>query len=308
MTESPKAPRAAREASPSAPSGEPGGAEGWNGENRRAAKWASVPGGRRSVLRVEKVTKIYQLEGVEVRALGGVSIDIREGEMVSIMGPSGSGKSTLMHIIGLLDRPTGGVVSIEGEAVGDLTQNELAALRNKHIGFVFQSFNLLARTGAQANVELPLIYGGVSGSERARRAKAALERVELGDRLHNTPSQLSGGQQQRVAIARALVTSPSIVLADEPTGNLDSRSGVEVLAMLQELNGQGITVVVVTHDANVARHSQRIIELKDGLVVRDEHVKDRVLASEELVQLGMNTAAGVEGVVEMEDADGAPGR
>ncbi|MDO8915488.1 MAG: ABC transporter ATP-binding protein [Coriobacteriia bacterium] len=243
------------------------------------------------------VTKVYQLEGIEVRALCGVSMDIHEGEMVSIMGPSGSGKSTLMHIVGLLDRPSAGVVSIEGEVVGDLSPNQLAALRNEHIGFVFQSFNLLARTGAQANVELPLVYGGVSGAERSRRAREALERVELGDRLNHTPGQLSGGQQQRVAIARALVTSPSIVLADEPTGNLDSRSGVEVMGILQDLNAQGITVVIVTHDANVARHSQRIVELRDGVIVRDETVADRLDAHDEMSQLGMNTAADVEAVL-----------
>ena len=277
---------------PERPAPQPTGA----GE-RRTADWQCRPGGHRSVLRVEHVSKTYFLEGIEVRALSDVSTDICEGQMVSIMGPSGSGKSTLMHIIGLLDRPTSGSVSIEGEEVGELSQNELAALRNKHIGFVFQSFNLLARTGAQANVELPLLYAGVGGSERARRSREALERVELGDRMRHTPSQLSGGQQQRVAIARALVTNPSIVLADEPTGNLDSRSGVEVMAMLQELNDQGITVVVVTHDANVARHSQRIVELRDGAIVRDEAVKDRVIASEELVQLGLNTAAGVRDVL-----------
>jgi putative ABC transport system ATP-binding protein len=249
------------------------------------------------VLAVEGVTKAYELEGITVKALCGVSMEIREGEMVSIMGPSGSGKSTLMHIIGLLDRPTSGVVSIEGEVVGDLTPNQLAALRNEHIGFVFQSFNLLARTGAQANVELPLVYGGVSGSERSRRAREALERVELGDRLNHTPGQLSGGQQQRVAIARALVTSPSIVLADEPTGNLDSRSGAEVMGILQDLNAQGITVVIVTHDANVARHSQRIVELRDGSIVRDAAVSDRLDAHNEMAQLGMNTAAGADDVL-----------
>jgi putative ABC transport system ATP-binding protein len=282
---------------PTSIDGEPPAASGAGGEDRRSSGWQSRAGGRRSVLRVDGVSKTYFLEGVEVRALCDVSVDICEGQMVSIMGPSGSGKSTLMHIIGLLDRPTSGSVSIEGEEVGELSQNELAALRNKHIGFVFQSFNLLARTGAQANVELPLLYAGVGGGERSRRSREALERVELGDRMRHTPSQLSGGQQQRVAIARALVTNPSIVLADEPTGNLDSRSGVEVMAMLQELNDQGITVVVVTHDANVARHSQRIVELRDGAIVRDEAVKDRVIASEELVQIGMNTAAGVQDVL-----------
>jgi putative ABC transport system ATP-binding protein len=236
------------------------------------------------------------LEGVEVNALCGVSLDVHEGEMLSIMGPSGSGKSTLMHIIGLLDHPTTGAVSVEGEDVVGMTANELAAVRNKRIGFVFQSFNLLARTGAQANVELPLVYAGVSAGERARRAREALAGVELGDRLRHTPAQLSGGQQQRVAIARALVTNPSIVLADEPTGNLDSRSGIEVMALLQRLNKEGITVVVVTHDANVARHGQRIVELRDGVVVRDELVADRYDAATELVQLGMNTAADASAV------------
>ncbi len=259
------------------------------GAERRASDWQNRAEGRRAVLRVENVTKVYQLEGIEVRALDGVSVEVREGEMLSIMGPSGSGKSTLMHIIGLLDRPTSGRVWIEGEKIGDLTPNQLSVLRNKHIGFVFQAFNLLARTSALANVELPLVYAGVSGSERARRAKEALERVELGDRLRNTSGQLSGGQQQRVAIARALVTNPSIVLADEPTGNLDSRSGVEVLSILQDLNDQGITVVIVTHDANVARHSDRIVSLCDGRVSSDERVPDRLDARAEMVALGMNT-------------------
>jgi putative ABC transport system ATP-binding protein len=256
----------------------------------------SPPNAARPVLQVVDVTKTYVLEGVEVHALCEVSLDVHEGEMLSIMGPSGSGKSTLMHIIGLLDRPTSGRVIVEGEDVVGMTPNQLAAVRNKRIGFVFQSFNLLARTGAQANVELPLVYAGVSGSERARRSLEALQGVELGDRLHNTPAQLSGGQQQRVAIARALVTNPSIVLADEPTGNLDSRSGVEVMALLQSLNESGITVVVVTHDANVARHSQRIVELRDGRIVRDEAVAERLNARDELVQLGMNTLGGASAV------------
>jgi len=254
------------------------------------------PASPRAVLELRDVTKTYVLEGVEVHALCGVTLDVFQGEMLSIMGPSGSGKSTLMHIIGLLDHPTSGTVSVEGQDVVGMTANQLAAVRNKRIGFVFQSFNLLARTGALANVELPLVYAGVSASERTRRAREALEGVELGDRLRHTPSQLSGGQQQRVAIARALVTSPSIVLADEPTGNLDSRSGIEVMALLQRLNAAGITVVVVTHDANVARHGQRIIELRDGEVVRDAAVTDRLDASKELVQLGKNTAAGTDAV------------
>ena len=224
-----------------------------------------------------------------MHALAGVTLDVHDGEMLSIMGPSGSGKSTLMHIIGLLDHPTTGRVLIEGEDVSGMTPNELASVRNKRIGFVFQAFNLLARTGALANVELPLVYGGVSGAERARRAREALERVDLGDRLQHTPSQLSGGQEQRVAIARALVTDPSIVLADEPTGNLDSRSGIEVMGLLQQLNASGITVVIVTHDVNVARHARRIVELRDGRIVRDEFVADHLDAESEMVELGMNT-------------------
>jgi len=239
----------------------------------------------RVVLETREVVKTYVLESMEVNALRGVDVAIREGEMVSIMGPSGSGKSTLMHIIGLLDRPTSGQVILEGEDVSQMMPNELAALRNKHIGFVFQAFNLLPRTSAVANVELPLVYGGVSGTERTKRARAALERVGLGDRLGHTSSQLSGGQQQRVAIARALVNDPSIVLADEPTGNLDSRSGVEIMATLQELHEQGITVILVTHDDRVARHATRIIRVFDGCVAEDAQVADRILAAEEMAAM-----------------------
>jgi putative ABC transport system ATP-binding protein len=240
----------------------------------------------RIVLEARDVTKTYVLESMEVNALRGVDVAIHEGEMVSIMGPSGSGKSTLMHIVGLLDRPTSGQVILEGEDVSRMMPNELAALRNQHIGFVFQSFNLLSRTSAVANVELPLVYGGVAGAERTRRARAALERVGLGDRLGHTSSQLSGGQQQRVAIARALVNDPSIVLADEPTGNLDSRSGVEIMATLQDLHDQGITVVLVTHDDRIARHASRIIRVLDGRVAEDAEVTDRVIAAEEMAAMG----------------------
>jgi putative ABC transport system ATP-binding protein len=236
----------------------------------------------RAVLEARGVTKVYELDEIEVRALCGVDLEVCDGEMLSIMGPSGSGKSTLMHIVGLLDRPTDGSVTVEGEEVSQMTPNQLAAVRNKRIGFVFQAFNLLTRTSAQANVELPLVYAGVTGSKRSSRAREALERVGLGDRLGHYSSQLSGGQQQRVAIARALVTEPSIVLADEPTGNLDSRSGIEVMQILQDLNSQGITVVVVTHDYNVASHGGRIVHLKDGLIVEDEIVEERVMARDEL--------------------------
>ncbi len=244
------------------------------------------PGGqcpdRVVVLEASNVTKKYVLDEILVHALRGVDLQVCEGEMLAIMGPSGSGKSTLMHIVGLLDHPTTGTVTIDGVDVSDMSPNELAAVRNKRIGFVFQAFNLLSRTTAQANVELPLIYAGLSGAERAQRAKAALESVGLGDRLGHMPNQLSGGQQQRVAIARALVTEPSIVLADEPTGNLDSRSGVEVMAFLQNLNRQGITIVLVTHDANVARHAQRVVEISDGRISVDRHVDDRIDAQAEL--------------------------
>jgi len=197
-----------------------------------------------------------------------------------------------MHIVGLLDTPTSGRVLLDGEDVSQMTQNQLAALRNKHIGFVFQAFNLLPRTTAQSNVELPLVYGGVSGSERARRAIEALERVGLGNRTGHFPSQLSGGQQQRVAIARALVNRPSIVLADEPTGNLDSKSGVEVMAILQDLNAQGITVVLVTHDDRIARHSERIVHILDGRIRSEEIVAERVLAAEELRTMPPQEVAG----------------
>jgi putative ABC transport system ATP-binding protein len=235
-----------------------------------------------AVLEARGVTKTYVLEGdIVVNALRGVDLEICRGEMVAIMGPSGSGKSTLMHIVGLLDHPTEGSVTIDGEDVSNMSPNELAEVRNRRIGFVFQSFNLLARTTAQANVELPLIYAGYSGAERARRASEALERVGLGNRLTHMPNQLSGGQQQRVAIARALVTEPSIVLADEPTGNLDSLSGIEVMTILQDLNAQGITVVLVTHDARVARHAQRVLHVRDGRVVLNECVEERIMAAHE---------------------------
>jgi len=265
----------------------------------RAAQAAPRDGQRRAgscadtrvVLEARDVVKRYVLDEIEVNALRGVDLQVCEGQMLAIMGPSGSGKSTLMHIVGLLDRPTTGTVTIDGVDVSNMEPNELAATRNRRIGFVFQAFNLLSRTSATANVELPLIYAGIMGLARAKRAREALERVGLGDRLGHLPNQLSGGQQQRVAIARALVTEPSIVLADEPTGNLDSRSGIEVMHILQDLNRQGITIVVVTHDENVARHAERIVHLKDGRIVNDEIVENRTLAEDRLRELDAEEAA-----------------
>jgi len=222
----------------------------------------------------------------EVHALRGINLTVEHGEMVAIMGASGSGKSTLMNIIGCLDYPTSGRYHLDGVHVEKMTKKQLADIRNQKIGFVFQGFNLLSRTSALENVELPLLYDR-SGKKRDTRAMAAaaLERVGLGDRLDHEPSELSGGQQQRVAIARALVSNPSMLLADEPTGNLDSHTSVEVLALFQDLNAQGITVILVTHEADITRYARRIIELRDGHVVRDVPVSDQHNAAEDLKHL-----------------------
>jgi putative ABC transport system ATP-binding protein len=234
-----------------------------------------------SVIEVKDLARTYDLGEVQVKALRGVSFDIHPGELLTVMGPSGSGKSTLMNILGCLDRPTAGGYVLDGEPVGELDDDRLADIRNRKIGFVFQTFNLLARTSALENVELPLIYAGAPLGERRMRATEALEAVGLGERLHHHPNELSGGQQQRVAIARALVNQPSIIFADEPTGNLDTTSGVEVMKLLQDLNSeQAITILIVTHDPFIARHTSRIIRIQDGLMVGDDPVDEPLKAGE----------------------------
>jgi len=221
-----------------------------------------------SLLTVQNVSKIYQMDGISVKALNEVSLEIKPGEFVAIIGPSGSGKSTLMHLIGCLDVPTSGKIILDQHDVSRMTERELSEIRNKKIGFIFQSFNLLARTSALENVALPLSYNGTTETEGQKLAQVALAKVGLGDRLYHHPNQLSGGQQQRVAIARALVTNPAILLADEPTGNLDSKSGKEVMKKFHDLHQQGKTIILVTHDDKVADLAERKIRLKDGRITK----------------------------------------
>jgi putative ABC transport system ATP-binding protein len=240
----------------------------------------------KAVIRLENVYKTYDLGEVQVHALRGVSLEIHAGEFVAVMGASGSGKSTLMNILGCLDKPTKGHYYLDGVDVSGMEKSDLAKIRNHKLGFVFQGFNLLSRTSALENVELPTIYAGISMEERESRAKDSLARVGLADRSHHHPSQLSGGQQQRVAIARALVNRPAILLADEPTGNLDSRTSVEIMDILQSLNrDSGLTVALVTHEPDIAQYAKRVLEFRDGKIKKDVQVKDRLIAAEVLPTL-----------------------
>jgi putative ABC transport system ATP-binding protein len=240
-----------------------------------------------TVIAVKNLLKTYIVGEVEVRALRGVNLEVQRGEFLAVTGPSGSGKSTFMHIVGCLDRPTSGQYFLDGQDVSRMSKDALAAVRNRKIGFVFQGFNLLSRTSALDNVELPLLYGsGLKASERHKRAMEMLDAVGLGNRADHHPNQLSGGQQQRVAIARALINNPSIVLADEPTGNLDSKTSIEVMEIFQRLNSErGITVVLITHEHDIAEYGSRMVSFRDGLVVADKAVQRRRLASDELAAL-----------------------
>ncbi len=234
------------------------------------------------LIQVKDLAKTYHMDGVSVRALRRVNLKFYHGEFTSIMGASGSGKSTLMNILGCLDKPTAGQYYIDGEDVSTFTKDQLALIRNKKIGFVFQGFNLLSRTSALENVELPMVYAGVPTAERRERAMKALESVGLAGREHHYSNQLSGGQQQRVAIARALVNNPSVILADEPTGNLDSYSSVEIMGIFQDLNEKGISIVLITHEPEIAMYTQRVIRVSDGLIVSDEQVENQLVAKEEI--------------------------
>jgi putative ABC transport system ATP-binding protein len=235
------------------------------------------------LIRLDKISRRYQMGSETIHALRELSLQIERGEYVAIMGPSGSGKSTLMNLIGCLDSPTSGTYELNGIQVSQMDDNQLAEIRNKEIGFVFQTFNLLPRSDALRNVELPLIYAGVPTDERRRIALEALEHVGLADRVHHKPNELSGGQRQRVSIARALVNKPSILLADEPTGNLDTKTGVEILGLFEELAHKGNTLIVVTHEEDVARHARRIVRIRDGSIASDEQGEGRVFRAQERV-------------------------
>lgn len=236
-----------------------------------------------NIINIEHIAKIYQVGSEEVHALADVSLRIDKNEYVAIMGPSGSGKSTLMNILGCLDTPTKGIYNFKGINVSQMNDNELAQIRNREIGFVFQTFNLLPRSDALHNVELPLIYSGVPASERKERAKVALESVGLADRMHHKPNELSGGQRQRVAIARALVTNPAIILADEPTGNLDTKTGEDIMGLFNELYEGGNTIILVTHEEYIAEHAERVLRIRDGLIEKDEKVPNRYIPTKRQV-------------------------
>lgn len=234
---------------------------------------------KKTIIDIEKIAKVYQMGTQQVHALREITLNIRENEYLAIMGPSGSGKSTLMNILGCLDTPSDGKYLFSDENVRDMNDDELASIRNKKIGFVFQTFNLLARASAVKNVELPLVYGGISATLRKERAESALEKVGLADRMTHKPNELSGGQRQRVAIARALVNDPEIILADEPTGNLDSKTGEDIMKLFKELHNSGNTIILVTHEEEIARHANRIIRLRDGLIESDEVNDKRVIVN-----------------------------
>jgi len=263
-------------------------------------EWSSTNGSTpddardRALIEIDALTKRYMMGSQEVWALDGVSLSIEEGEYVAVMGPSGSGKSTLMNMLGCLDTPTGGTYHLRGEDVSTFSDNELAEIRNREIGFVFQTFNLLPRVNCLRNAELPLIYAGISKAQRRERAAEVLESVGLGDRMDHRPNELSGGQRQRVATARALVNQPSLLLADEPTGNLDTETGDEIMQLLEALHRQGNTILLVTHEEDIAHHARRIIHLRDGKLERDETVAQPALAGEDIAMKNGSAAPTAE--------------
>lgn len=234
------------------------------------------------MIRIDHLKKIYKNGNISVEALKEINLEVKPKEFVSIMGPSGSGKSTLMNILGCLDRPSSGTYELSGERIEDMNEKQLAVIRNKRIGFVFQSFNLLPRISALKNVELPMIYAGIHPKKRHARSLEALERVGLGDRIDHKSNELSGGQKQRVAIARALVNNPAIIIADEPTGNLDTKSGEEIMEIFQKLNQEGVTIVMVTHEPDIAQHTKRVVTVRDGEIISDKMVKNQIIVGKAL--------------------------